>query len=77
MVTRLIATTAIDQVDQGILMWIALAFCLWLVLSAIVRRLRVPSPVLVAATLSWIVAGLIIWAAPIVLHEISSWPIRQ
>jgi hypothetical protein len=52
------------------------AFGLWLALSWIVRRLRVPAPPLVAATLSWIVAWLCIQALPIVLHEIGSWPMH-
>jgi hypothetical protein len=65
----------VDQVDQ-ILIWVALAFCIWLVLSELIRRLQVPSPVLVAATLSWIVARLFIWAIPLILHEVGSWSIR-
>ncbi len=65
----------VDQVDQ-ILVWVALAFCLWLALSWLIRRLHVPKPVLVAATLSWIVAWLFLRAVPVVLHEIGSWPMR-
>ena len=65
----------IEQVEQ-ILIWVALAFCIWLVLSKLLRRLPVPSPVLVAATLSWIVARLFIWAVPLILHEVGSWSIR-
>jgi hypothetical protein len=67
----------IDRVDHvEILIWVALAFCLWLALSWIIRRLQVPKPVLVAATLSWIVAWLFIRAVPMVLHEIGSWPMH-
>lgn len=38
-----------------LLIWVVLAFCFWLVLTP---RLQVPSPGLVAATLSWFVAWL-------------------
>lgn len=72
---RLPALTTVDQVDQ-VLVWVVLAFCLWLALSGLIRRLRVPKPVLVAATLSWIVARLFIWAVPLVLHEMGSWSMR-
>ncbi len=67
------------MIDQAhyIFIWAALAFCLWLALSWLISRLRVPKPVLVAATLSWIVAWLFIWAVPIVLHDISSWPVSR
>lgn len=51
----------------------ALSFCLWLALSWLIRRLRLPTPVLVAAPLSWIVAWFCIRAVPLVLHEIGSW----
>ena len=42
----------------------ALAFGLWLALSWLIRRLRLPTPVLVTATLSWIVAWLFILEIP-------------
>ena len=70
------ALETIDHVDHEILIWVTLAFGLWLALSWIIRRLRVPTPPLVAETLSWIVAWLCIQAVPIVLHGIGSWPMR-
>jgi hypothetical protein len=71
------ALETIDHVDHvEILTWVALAFCLWLALSSLIRQLEVPKPVLVAATLSWIVAWLFIRAVPVVLHEIGSWPMH-
>ena len=71
------ALQTIDHVDHvEILIWVALAFCLWLTLSWLVGWLRMPTPVLVTATLSWIVAWLFIRAVPMVLHEIGSWPMH-
>jgi hypothetical protein len=71
------ALEAIDHVDHvEILIWVVLAFGLWLALSWLIRRLRLPTPVLVAAPLSWIVAWLFIRAVPLVLHEIGSWPMH-
>jgi len=62
----LVAVGSIYQV----LIWVVLAFCFWLVLNLLIRRLQIPSPVLVAATLSWFVAWPFIWAVPRVLHEV-------
>jgi hypothetical protein len=44
--------------DPGALLviWMTVAFGLWLVLTDVVARLRVPRPAFVAAPLSWIVA---------------------
>jgi len=54
-------------------MWVGLAFCFWLALRLLVYRLRMPSAGLVAATLSWLIAWLVIWAAPTVLRELLTW----
>ena len=60
----------IDHVDHvEILIWVALR--VWLPGSS-VRG----TPVLLTATLSWIVAWLCIQAVPIVLHELGSWPMH-
>ena len=63
---RLVAVGSIHH----LLIWVILASCFWLVLTLLTRRLQVPSPVLVAATLSWLVAWLFIWAVPRALHEV-------
>ena len=68
----LVAVGSIYQV----LIWVVLAFCFWLVLNLLIRRLQVPSPVLVAATLSWFVAWLSIWAVRRTLHEVWSCSIK-
>ena len=73
----LLALEAIDHVDHAeIILWVALAFGLWLGLSWLIQRLRLPTPAAVAATVSWIVAWLCIHAVPLVLHEIGSWPVH-
>jgi hypothetical protein len=58
---------AVGSVYQ-VLIWVVLAFCLWLVLTPLIRQ--VPSSVLVAATLSGFVAWLFIWAIPRALDEV-------
>jgi hypothetical protein len=58
---------------RHVVTWAGLAFCFWMALRLLVSRLRMPSPWLVAATLSWLIAGLVIWAAPTVLHELLTW----
>jgi len=60
----------IDQIAA----WVGLAFCFWLLLSWLIRPLHAPELNVVAAALSWVVARLFIWAIPIVLHELGSWP---
>jgi hypothetical protein len=56
-----------------VLAWAAVAFGLWFLLCALIRWLRVPEPVLVAAALSWLVARVFIWAVAIVLREFIPW----
>jgi hypothetical protein len=48
--------------------WAAVSFIAWLALIAVMSRLGVREPVVVAAVLSWLVAGLVIWSAPTVAH---------
>lgn len=60
-----------------VLLWVALAFGLWMVLYAVARRLRVPNGELVAAVLSWLVARLFIWAAPFALQMLTFWSRHQ
>lgn len=53
--------------------WVGLAFFFWLALSLLCYRLRVRRAGLIAATLSWLIAGLVIWAVPTILHELLTW----
>ena len=48
-----------------IALWAALAFPLWLLLSAALLEAAVPMPRLVGAVLGWVAAGLLLaWALP-------------
>lgn len=53
--------------------WAGLAFCFWIALRLLIHRLRMPSAGLVAATLSWLIAWLVISVAPTVVHELVTW----
>jgi hypothetical protein len=47
-----------------LLVWSFIAFWLWIALTAALMSFRVPAPVVLAALLSWIAAGLFVsWAA--------------
>ena len=51
----------------SLLVWILIAFSLWVTLTAVFALLRIPAPAIVAAVLGWIAAGLFLaWAAPFV-----------
>lgn len=43
-----------------LLVWIFIAFWLWIAFTAAFVNFRVPAPVVVAAILSWIAAGLLV-----------------
>lgn len=47
-----------------LLAWAGLAFGLWLVLAAVLGRLRVPAAGAIAATVSWPAARFLIWSVP-------------
>ena len=56
---------------HDVLVWSATAFGWWLVLIVLLRLLRMPEPVAWAALLSWPVARLGMWAAPLIVHWLS------
>ena len=56
---------------DDVLVWAAAAFGWWLVLIVLLRLLRMPEPVAWAAVLSWPVARLGMWAAPLIAHWLS------
>jgi hypothetical protein len=56
---------------NDVLVWAAAAFGCWLVLILLLRRLRLPEPVAWAAILSWIIARLGLWVAPLIVHLFS------
>ena len=53
---------------RGVAVWAMVAFGLWGLLIAPLRRLRLPEPVAFAAALSWILARLCIWTVPLLVH---------
>jgi len=53
--------------------WATLAFLLWLLLTLLVQRFRMPHSVLLTATLSWIVARLVLTVLPAVIHHMELW----
>jgi hypothetical protein len=63
----------VDDPVAAVVIWMTVAFLLWLALSDVARRLRVPRPALVAASLSWIIARLFIWAISILLQQVDRW----
>lgn len=56
----------------AILTWALLAFLFWLLLSVLVRPLRMHS-ILITASVSWIVARLLLWILPTLLHRMGVW----
>ncbi len=67
-----LAAMMTDPVGQ-VLLWVLLAFCLWLVLMELGRKLAVPDVGVAAAMLSWLVARLCLWGVPTVLHRVGPW----
>ena len=53
---------------SGVVVWAALAFALWILLLAALRRLHLGRLGVVAALLSWLAAGAVIWSLPLLLH---------
>jgi hypothetical protein len=58
---------------RAVMVWAALAFVLWVAFAAIIRRLRIPHSVAVAAALSWVIARLCLWAIPVVVEQMQVW----
>ena len=56
----------------AILTWALLAFVFWLILGVLVRLLRMHS-ILITASVSWIVARLLLWILPTLLHRMGVW----
>jgi hypothetical protein len=64
--------TALDDPVGSLLIWASLAFLVWLILIVLVRP-RATHSALVAASVSWIVARLFLWALPILVHQMEIW----
>jgi len=66
------AATGLKDPLGAILTWALLAFLFWLLLSVLVRPLRMHS-ILITASVSWIVARLLLWILPTLLHRMGVW----
>jgi hypothetical protein len=64
--------TMLDDPVNSLAIWTTLAFVLWILLSPLVRRCRVPHSVLIA-TLSWIVARVFLTMLPAIIHHVELW----
>jgi len=64
--------TGLDNPLGAILTWALLAFAFWLILSVLVRPHRMHS-ILITASVSWIVARLLLWVLPTLLHRMEVW----
>lgn len=66
------AATGLDNLLGAILIWAVLAFLFWLILSVLVRPVHMHS-ILITASVSWIVARLLLWILPTLLHRMEAW----
>ena len=57
---------------RSLLIWVSLAFLLWLMLTVLIRPLGVQAVVMTASA-SWIVARLFLWFLPVILHRVEAW----
>jgi hypothetical protein len=69
----MVMSMMLDDPVNTLAIWTTLAFLLWLLLSLLVQRLRVPHSVLVTATLSWIVARVFLTMLPAIIHHVELW----
>ena len=65
--------TTLDDPVSSIAIWTTLAFLLWLLLTPLFQRLRMPHSVLITASLSWIVARLVMSMLPLAVHQVGLW----
>jgi hypothetical protein len=65
--------TLSDDPVSTLAIWATLAFLFWLMLTQLVRRLRLPHAGLITATLSWIVARVFLTILPAILHHMEQW----
>lgn len=66
------AAAALDDPLGFLLIWASLAFLLWLLLTGLVRPRRTHL-VLVTASVSWIMAGVLLWFLPMLIDHIELW----
>jgi hypothetical protein len=63
----------LDDPVNSVAIWTTLAFLLWLLLSMLGQRLRIPHVVFVTAPLSWIVARVFLSVLPAIIHHMELW----
>ena len=61
-----------DPVDS-LAIWTTLAFLLWLSLTLLLQRFRMPHSIVITASLSWIVSRLFLSLLPAVIHHVGLW----
>ncbi len=59
-----------QSMGRSVVVWIALAFVLWLALSSALSRMRLRGAGLFAAAASWILARVLVPYATVALHRI-------
>ena len=57
----------------ALVLWVTLAFALWVFLTGGLRAPHLYGAVILAAFLSWFVAGLVVWGAPLIVQWLDSW----
>lgn len=65
--------TTLEDPMSSVAIWTTLAFLLWLLLSMLVQRLRIPHAALITAPLSWIVARVFLSVLPAIIHHMELW----
>jgi hypothetical protein len=65
--------TTLEDPVSSVAIWTTLAFLLWLLLSTLGHRLRIPHAVFITAPLSWIVARVFLSVLPAIIHHMGLW----
>ncbi len=69
----MVMTMMLNDPVNSLAIWTTLAFFLWLLLTLLVGRFRMPHSALVIATLSWIVARVFLTMLPAIIHHVETW----
>ena len=63
----------LDDPVNSLAIWATLAFLLWVLLTLLVQRFRMPHSIVITASLSWIVTRLFLSLLPTVIHHVGLW----
>jgi hypothetical protein len=69
----MITTAVTGDPVSSLVLWTALAFLVWLPLTWCVRRLHVPHAGVITASLSWIIARLVLSSLPALIYHVGLW----